>query len=61
MQVPDMLYQLQDEENVFHLCHSSRKLAGAIWLNSTPCAQLCIFRNFQVCGDFQNDTKFIVS
>jgi hypothetical protein len=46
---------------VFHFCHSSRKLAGAIWLISTPCTQLCIFGNFQVCGDLYNSTKFIAS
>jgi hypothetical protein len=46
---------------VFHLCHSSRKLTGAIWLISTPCTQISIFRRFQVCGDFYNDTKLIAS
>jgi hypothetical protein len=51
----------QYEEKVFHLCHSSRKLTGAIWLISTPCTQLSIFRRFQVCGDFYNDTKLIAS
>jgi hypothetical protein len=46
MQVPDMLYQLQDEENVFHLCHSGRKLAGAIWLNSHTLRSALHFQEF---------------
>lgn len=42
-----------------HLCQGSRNLVAAIWLISTPCARLSIFRNFQVCGDFYNVTKCI--
>ncbi len=61
--VPDtkfVLHDMEEEENVFHLCHQSEKLAIAFGLMSTdPGTPLRIVKNLQVCEDCHTSTKFI--
>jgi hypothetical protein len=61
--VPDtkfVLYNMEEEDKVFHLCHHSKKLAIAFALISTPPGTpLCIFKKLRVCGDCHTSTKFI--
>jgi pentatricopeptide repeat protein len=55
-----VLYDVEEEENGFHLCHHSEKLAIAFGLiNTAPGTPLRITKNLRVCGDCHNSTKFI--
>ncbi len=66
--VPDTRFVLHDveeeeeEDEVFHLCHHSKKFTIAFGLLSTPLgAPLCISENLRVCGNRHSSTKFIDS
>jgi hypothetical protein len=51
------LYDVEEEEKVFHLCHHSEKLAIAFGVINT--APLQIRKNLWVCEDCHTSTKFI--
>jgi hypothetical protein len=47
-----VLYNVEEEEKLFLLCHHSKKLAIACGLiNTAPCIPLQIRKNLQVCED----------
>jgi pentatricopeptide repeat protein len=54
------LHDVEQEEDVLHLCHHSEKLAIAFGLISTPPGTpLRITKNLRVCGDCHTASKFI--
>ncbi len=55
-----VLHDVEVEENVFHLCHHSEKLAIAFGLiNTAPGTPLQIRKNLWVCEDCNTSMKFI--
>ncbi|KAH9534168.1 hypothetical protein CY35_18G092800 [Sphagnum magellanicum] len=61
--VPDtrfVLHHVEEEDEVFQLCHHSEKFTTAFGLLSTPLgAPLCTCKNLWVCGNCHSFTKFI--
>ncbi len=55
-----LLHDVEEEEQVLHLCHHSEKLAIAFGLiNTAPGTPLRIRKNLQVCEDCHTSIKFI--
>ncbi|CAM6018447.1 unnamed protein product [Sphagnum balticum] len=55
-----VLHDVEEEEQVLHLCHHSEKLAIAFGLiNTAPGTPLRIRKNLRVCEDCHTSTKFI--
>jgi len=55
-----VLHDVEQEEDMLHLCHHSEKLAIAFGLISTPPGTpLCITKNLRVCGGCHTASKFI--
>jgi hypothetical protein len=55
-----VLHDVEEEEQVLHLCHHSEKLAIAFGLiNTAPGTPLRIRKNLRVCEDCHTSIKFI--